>query len=78
MRILITQVTQNGNCQQKISINLNVYFLLPYLGTLFQTIYRDFDEAKPNIITAEEEDYVNRVFRIVTSNGTKIAERVDT
>ena len=52
---------------------------LPYNkfdGVLFQKIYNDFHDDPNNnyyVIKKNEETYVNKVFCLVTSNGSRVA-----
>ena len=48
-------------------------------GVLFQTIYVKFHGANNEcgVIEPFEEDYVNKVFKIVTSNGNKVKTEND-
>ena len=43
-----------------------------FLGGLFQRIYRDFQD----VVKTDEYAYVNNVYNIVTSSGSKVAKEL--
>ena len=49
-----------------------------FLGGLFQRIYRDFQDNNNNsdVVKTDEYAYVNNVYNIVTSSGSKVAKEL--
>ena len=49
-----------------------------FLGGLFQRIYRDFQDSNNNsdVVKTDEYAYVNNVYNIVTSSGSKVAKEL--
>ena len=55
-----------------------LWFHQPFLGGLFQRIYRDFQDNNKNsdVVKTDEYAYVNNVYNIVTSSGSKVAKEL--